>query len=97
MVQIIWTEPAAGDLQEVHVYIAQDSPQNVRAMVLRIQAAVARLGAFPMSGRQVPEFPGSPYREVITGPYRHVPARDLVLITAVYHGRRTLPPQSALE
>jgi toxin ParE1/3/4 len=62
--------------------------------VLRLQAAVLRLADFPLSGRAVPEFIPSDYREVISGPYRiiyrYIPDQDMVLISAIYHGRQQL-------
>jgi toxin ParE1/3/4 len=94
VVQVVWTEPALADLQEIHDYIAEDSPRNAEAMVLQLQAAVLRLADFPLSGRAVPELVPSEYREVISGSYRiiyrYIPDQDTVLINAVYHGRRRL-------
>jgi toxin ParE1/3/4 len=94
VVQVVWTEPALADLQEIHDSIAEDSPRNAEAVVLRLQAAVLRLADFPMSGRAVPEFAPSKYREVISDPYRiiyrYVPDQDMVLINAIYHGRQQL-------
>jgi toxin ParE1/3/4 len=94
VVQVIWTEPALADLEEIHDFIAEDSPRHAEAVVLRIQAAVLRLADFPLSGRAVPEFAPSDYRAVFSGPYRiiyrYVPDQDMVLINAIYHGRQQL-------
>jgi toxin ParE1/3/4 len=65
-------------------------------MVRRIRTAVARLGHFPRSGRILPEFPESQYREILVGQYRvvyrYVEDKDMVLVLAVIHGNRLLPP-----
>jgi toxin ParE1/3/4 len=95
VVQVVWTEPALADLQQVYDFIVRDSPYYAEATVRRLRAAVERLQIFPASGRLVPEF-GAPYREVIEGSYRiiyrHFADQDLVLVDAVVHGRRRLPP-----
>jgi toxin ParE1/3/4 len=94
VVQVVWTEPAMADLEEIHDFIAEQSTRTAQAVVLRLQAAVLRLADFPLSGRVVPEFASSGYREVISDPYRiiyqYMPNRDLVLISAIYHGRQQL-------
>jgi toxin ParE1/3/4 len=92
--QVIWTEPALADLEEIHDFIAEESASNAEAVVLRLQAAVLQLADFPLSGRAVPEFASSEYREVVSRPYRiiyrYVPEQDLVLVSAIYHGRQQL-------
>ena len=70
MVEIIWTEPALTSLERIHDYVADQAPHAAEALVRRLQAAVLRLEQFPLSGRAVPEFPGSPYRKVIESGYR---------------------------
>ncbi|ABQ25607.1 type II toxin-antitoxin system RelE/ParE family toxin [Geotalea uraniireducens] len=53
---------------------------------------------FPTSGRNLPEFPDSPYREVIVDPYRivyrHIPTTAQIYIIAVVHGKRLLREES---
>ena len=96
MAAIAWTGPALEDLHQIHQFIARDSRQYAGIMVRRIRTAVARLGHFPKSGRVVPELPDSQYREILVGPYRviyrHSEERDIVLVLAVIHGNRLLPP-----
>ena len=96
MAQVIWTEPALADLQEVHDFIARDSPLYARVTVQRIHTAIERLITFPLSGRTVPEFPDSPYREIIERGYRilyrFLAEDELVVIVTVTHGRRPLRP-----
>lgn len=96
MAEVAWVGPALEDLRQIHQFIARDSRQYARITVRRIRASVARLAKFPLSGRVLPEFLGSDYREVIVGQYRivyrYLAERNLVLVLAVVHGSRFLPP-----
>jgi len=93
---IAWANPALEDLRHIHQFIARDSTQYAGIMVRRIRTAVSRLSNFPQSGRVVPEFPDGPYRQILVGQYRvvyrHLEDRDVVLVLAVIHGSRLLPP-----
>jgi plasmid stabilization system protein ParE len=93
---IAWAGPALEDLRHTYQFIARDSRQYAGIMVRRIRTAVSRLRDFPQRGRVVPEFPDGPYREILVGPYRvvyrHMEDRDMVLVLAVIHGSRLLPP-----
>ncbi|WP_176225981.1 type II toxin-antitoxin system RelE/ParE family toxin [Candidatus Hakubella thermalkaliphila] len=98
MVQIKWAKRALHDLHEIYEFIATDSPRYAQIQVERIQESVLNLAKFPSMGRQVPEFPHLPYREVLVGNYRVLyrveekPGR--ILVMSVVHGRRLLkePP-----
>ena len=68
MAQIIWTEPARADLDEIAEYIASDNSDAASRLIRKILETVERLGAYPKSGRYLPELgKGSAYREVIVG------------------------------
>ncbi|MCK4397434.1 MAG: type II toxin-antitoxin system RelE/ParE family toxin [Methanophagales archaeon] len=94
MVQIKWTKRALNDLWEIYEFIARDSPRYAQIQVEKIQKAVSNLAVFPSLGRQVPEFPHLPYREVLAGNYRVIyreeEKRRQVLIMSVVHGRQLL-------
>ena len=60
---------ALNDLHYIYGFIAKDSPRYAQIQVERIQGAVSKLADFPFMGRQVPEFPHLPYREVLVGNY----------------------------
>ena len=96
MAAIAWAGPALEDLRQTYLFIARASRQYASIMVRRIRTAVSRLGDFPKRGRVVPELPEGPYREILVGPYRvvyrYVENRDMVLVLAVIHGSRLLPP-----
>lgn len=83
MAEIIWTEPALSDLEDIADYIALDKPDAASALAVRVFATVDRLMDFPNSGRVVPELEGFSYREVIVNPcrviYRHEADKVYVL------------------
>ncbi len=70
MAQIIWTEPALLDLNEIAEYIALDKPNAANNLVQKIFSKTERLEKFPESGRKPPELKKSRYREIIVDPCR---------------------------
>jgi toxin ParE1/3/4 len=71
MAQIVWTEPALRDLDEIAEYIALDKYSAAQNLVEQVFSRVAQLQEFPESGRKPPELPkNSRYYEVIVGPCR---------------------------
>ena len=65
MVEIIWTEPALDDLDDIFSYISISNPQAARKLVNKIYQTIDRLEIFPESGRVPPENIARHYREVI--------------------------------
>ena len=94
MAEIRWTPQAADDLEAIADFIAADSPPYASLFAIDVLAAVARAGAFPRSGRIVPELDHPDVREVILGNYRIVYRlkSDLIEVLTVYHGTRLLDP-----
>lgn len=70
MAQVIWTEPALENVNELAEYIALSNPQAARALVKNIFSTVDRLDVFPLSGRIPEELNEFNYREVIVNPCR---------------------------
>ena len=70
MAQIIWTEPALIDLNEIAEYIAFDKPSAAGKLVAEVFKTVKRLKQFPKSGKRPPELEDSEYLEIIVGPCR---------------------------
>ena len=70
MVELVWTEPALMDLDEVAEYIALDNPLAASNYVKKVFKHVDRLSVYPNSGKRPSELPESPYREVIVPPCR---------------------------
>ena len=95
MTRLVWTRPALEDVQQIHDYIARDSPGYARAVAERLFAAVERLPEHPLSGRIVPELEQATVREVIEAPYRLVyrVRADVLEVLAVVHSARRFPPR----
>jgi len=71
MAQIIWTEPALRDLDEIAEYIALDKDSAAEKLIKKVFSRVDQLQDFPESGRKPPELPkSSRYLEVIVDPCR---------------------------
>ncbi|MBK1632714.1 plasmid stabilization protein [Thiohalocapsa halophila] len=86
--KVHWTESAEAHLDAIYAYIAQDSQTYALRMVDRITQRSQQIGAFPLSGRRVPEYDIDQIREVFCGAYRliyHIKS-DQIDILAVVHG-----------
>ncbi|VAW59568.1 Death on curing protein, Doc toxin [hydrothermal vent metagenome] len=70
MAQIIWTEPALQDLNEIAEYIALDKVSAANNLVQKVFSSTERLEQFPKSGRKPPELKKSRYLEIIVNPCR---------------------------
>lgn len=92
MAEIVWTEPALGDLDKVADYIALDKPDAASRFVKKVFTAVDRLSAHPLSGRKILELPDTPYREIVVSPCRVFYRFDKkrVYILHVMRGERLL-------
>lgn len=92
MAQIIWTEPALEDLDEIAEYIALDKPNAAKSLVSEVFAKAERLESFPKSGRKPPELNETRYREVIVPPCRifYRIETDRVFILYVMRSERKL-------
>lgn len=86
--QVVWSEPAADDLESAAAHIARDSESYAAAFVSEVLDAAESLCELADRGQIVPEFGDPTIRELLVRPYRiiyHV-SNDRVLITAVIHG-----------
>lgn len=70
MAEVIWTDPALDQLEEIAEYIALDKPDAASRLVKAIFSAVERLERFPESGHEPQELPDSIYRERYVRPCR---------------------------
>ncbi|EPJ44993.1 MAG: plasmid stabilization system protein [Osedax symbiont Rs1] len=70
MAQIIWTEPALDNLEDVAEYIAVTNLKAAKQLVEKIFSKVKRLEQFPHSGRRAKEISKLNYREVVVSPCR---------------------------
>jgi toxin ParE1/3/4 len=92
MAQIIWTEPALLDLNEIAEYIALDKPGAASHLVQKVFSKTERLEEFPESGRKPAELKKSRYKEIIVGPCRifYRIEKDKVYILYVMRSERKL-------
>ncbi len=71
MAQVVWTEPALNEMDEIAEYIAINNFQAAQRLVQAVFKRVDQLKDHPKSGREVPELPkNSIYREVVVEPCR---------------------------
>lgn len=92
MAEIVWTDPALDQLEEVAEYIALDKPEAASGFMKKVFSTVDRLEQFPDSGHVPPEVPNSVCRELYVRPCRIFYRReaDLVLILHVMREERQL-------
>lgn len=93
MIEVRWTEQAAGDLAAIKEFIGRDSPALAAATVSRLYLSIGQLEVFPDSGREIPERHDPVYRELVRPPYRIAYHRGtaIVHILTVFHSSRLLP------
>ena len=70
MAQIIWTEPALLDLNEIAEYIALDKLGAAIRLVQKVFSSTDRLEQFPELGCKPPELKKSRYLEIVVNPCR---------------------------
>lgn len=70
MAEIIWTEPALSNLNDIAEYIALENVMAAKQLVQTIFDKVERLEVFPESGRVPPELDQLNYREIVVNPCR---------------------------
>jgi len=70
MAEIIWTNPALEDLNDIAEYIALSNLVSAKKLVAKIFDKVERLEAFPESGKKPIELTNLNYREVVVNPCR---------------------------
>ena len=70
MSQVIWTEPALNDLDQIVEYIALDKISAAKSLARKVFSSVDHLEQLPNSGRRPAELKKSRYRELIDGPCR---------------------------
>jgi len=70
MAEVIWAEPALGDLDAIADYIALDNPEAARELVQRVFKHVDQLIQHPESGSKPQELRGWRYRQIVEPPCR---------------------------
>lgn len=94
MAQLIWTEPALLNLDEVAEYIALDDPLAASNYVQKIFDRVERLTLYPNSGKRPRELLRTLYREIVVPPCRifYRAENNTVYIIHVMRSERLLQP-----
>jgi len=92
---VIWTDTAKKDLNEIIEYIAQDTIEIAIQKYERIKETARQLVLFPDQGRIIPELLKhniTKYKELIISPWRLMYKVDnnVVYIMAVIDGRRNI-------
>lgn len=70
MAQIIWTEPALDNLNDIAEYVSVSNLQAAKQLVENVFSQVQRLENFPESGKVPEEISTLNYREVVVNPCR---------------------------
>lgn len=92
-VPVQWLKEAERELDDIWLYVSQDSPQNASTIVVRLVQAARDLGGYPLSGHVVPEFGRADIREYAVWPFRLVyRVSDAgVMILSIVHGAQIMP------
>ena len=70
MDEIVWTEPALNDLDNIAEYITVSNLVAAKQLVKEVFAKVDMLEEYPKSGKSVSELPSLNYRELYVKPCR---------------------------
>ncbi|MEB3232368.1 MAG: type II toxin-antitoxin system RelE/ParE family toxin [Leptolyngbyaceae bacterium] len=90
--KVFWTDTAIEQLTAIHAYHAQLSSEYATRLVDRITKRTQQVGAFPNSGRVLPEVNLEQIREVIELNYRiiYYVGLEQIDVLAVVHGAKNL-------
>jgi len=67
-VKVLWTESALSQLQAIHDYIAETSPEYALRMIDRLTRRSIQIADFPFSGRVVPEYELNEVQSLLSRP-----------------------------
>lgn len=84
MAQIIWSEPALIDLENVAEYVALSNPQAASSLVKKVMEKQESLELFPASGKIPNEISELGYREVVVPPCRFFYCEDMEIVYIVH-------------
>ena len=93
MVEVIWTDSALQDLDDIGEYISRDSERYAEITVELLFSSLSILEDHLKAGRMVPEFEIQSLRELIQVNYRivyQIVEYHLIQIIAVHHAARLL-------
>lgn len=89
---VVWTGPAADDLEAIVEFVARDSDAYARTLAQLIVTAAESLQQFPHRGHRLRDPKLARFRELLVGSYRvvYLVQRQRILIVGVLHGHRAL-------
>ncbi len=93
MAEVVFTEQALSDINDIAEYIANDSIHYANLQVEKFFNKTEILTDFPLIGRIVPELNLKNVRELIEGNYRiiyKVVSKHTIHLLTVHHSRRLL-------
>ncbi|HJX63036.1 MAG TPA: type II toxin-antitoxin system RelE/ParE family toxin [Polyangia bacterium] len=93
--RVVWTGPAAADLERIALFLLGESPLRAGPIVDRIVDRAESLTKFPSRGRTPPELRSigdHTWREIQESPWRIIyrVGASVVQVHAVLDGRRSL-------
>jgi toxin ParE1/3/4 len=90
MAELRWSKLALNDLEEIIIYIAEDSEDNAKLFVASMIDSIETMSAFPYSGRIVPELKNEKIREKIFNKYRIIYRinSEIMEVVRVLHNAR---------
>lgn len=85
---VIWSEPAATDLERAVAYIFEDSPAYAVAFYNKVKERSRTLSQFAERGRVVPEYNDTRIREIFIHRYRLIYEikDEEIIILSFFHG-----------
>ena len=86
--QIVWTEQAVADLEEIEHYIERERPSAARRVAAHLVSSVEHLSEFPQLGKSGPR---PETRSLVIPPYviSYRARSQLLEVLSVWHGRRS--------
>lgn len=96
MADVIWTEKAVEQIEQIGVFIEKDSPFQANRVVRLIVHETRRLKEYPRIGKMIPELQDDRYREIRIFSYRilyRILDERTIAIVGVVHGQRLFDPQ----
>jgi toxin ParE1/3/4 len=96
-VKVLWTDAAIAQLELIHNYVAQTSPEYALRIVDQLTNRSKQIANFPFSGRMVPEYELNVVRELIEGSYRMVylvkdEKEEIEVLAVIHSSRESLMP-----
>jgi toxin ParE1/3/4 len=92
-INIVITESAYSDLEDIELYISQDSPLIARRFISKVFDKIDQLYLYPKSGKMVPEIRNDNIRELLLNKYRivyQIADSSTINILRIVHGSRLL-------